>query len=222
MMIKQILFLILFFDLSFTALFAQQGDSLLTFELNEPIIVTASRTPVTLMRSARTVSVLDSAMLVDLHVNSVQDALEYVSGVDIQQRGGQGVQADISLRGSTYEQTLILIDGVKTNDPQTGHHNLNLPLTLQDVQRIEVLKGAGSRIYGPNAFGGVINIITRKAKGKKLLFSATGGDFGYREGNLNFGFPTGKLNHNLSISGSASEGYRPNTDFEKYSLFYQN
>jgi len=98
-------------------------------------------------------------------VKSVEDLLLGVTGVDVRRRGPGGVQADVGIRGATFEQTLILIDGVKVSDPQTGHHNLDLPVALADIERIEVQKGPSARIWGPNAFGGVVNIITRRAAG---------------------------------------------------------
>ncbi len=203
------------------ALYGQQSPSI-TFELKEPIIITASRAPSSLMSAARTVSVLDSGAISRLPVHSVQDALGYIAGIDLQQRGSQGVQADVSLRGAGYEQTLILIDGIKVNDPQSGHHNLNLAFSLQDIERIEVLKGSGSRLYGPNAMGGVINIITKKPLTKKLDFSIIGGDFRYNEFNLNYDFQALKANHRLSLNRSNSSGYRPNTDFTIQTATYKN
>ncbi len=216
--VKNVFMMIVFL---FSFLFAQQNE-ILTFNLKEPIVVTASRIPTPLMRTARTVVVLDSAFIARLPVHSVQEALEYIAGVDVQQRGSQGVQGDVSLRGSTYEQVLILVDGVKVTDPQTGHHNLNLPVSLQAIDRIEVLKGAGSRLYGPNAMSGIINIITKPARSRHLDVSLVGGDFGYKEGAVNLDFRTLSVNHSLSLSSASSNGYRYNTNFMNYTMSYKN
>ena len=89
------------------------------------------------------------------------EALQNVAGLDIRQRGVHGIQADVSLRGGTFDQVLILINGVKMADPQTGHHALNIPLNMDNIERIEILKGPAARIYGANAFAGAINIVTR-------------------------------------------------------------
>ncbi|HID99484.1 MAG TPA: TonB-dependent receptor, partial [Thiotrichaceae bacterium] len=89
-------------------------------------------------------------------------------GVDLRERGTFGVQGDLSIRGANFSQVLILINGIKVYDPQTAHHNLDIPVSLSDVERIEILNGHGSSIYGENAFGGVINIVTNKSVTKKF------------------------------------------------------
>ena len=105
------------------------------------VIVTSSRTPTTFSDITRNVIVIGPEEIKDAPVNSVQELLQYAAGVDLEQRGVDGVQGDVSIRGGSFEETLIMIDGVSVNDPQTGHHNLNLPVTLDDIQRIEILKG---------------------------------------------------------------------------------
>ena len=100
-------------------------------------------------------------------VHDLQDLLKFASAVDVRQRGNNGVQADISIRGSSFDQVLILLNGIQLNDPQTGHHNLNLPVSY-DIDRIEILEGPSARLYGPNAFAGAINIITGQASSHKL------------------------------------------------------
>lgn len=106
----------------------------------EPIIVTASRIPSAFSHIGRSIIVITRDEIESANVQSVQDLLEYASGVDLRRRGPHGTQADVSIRGGTFEQTLILIDGIKINDSQTGHHNLDIPLQLDDVERIEILK----------------------------------------------------------------------------------
>ncbi|HCM04562.1 MAG TPA: hypothetical protein DIC30_01000, partial [Oceanospirillales bacterium] len=85
--------------------------------------------------AAFNVTVLEQADLQKLPVNNVIDALEYVAGIDVRKRGISGVQADIGIRGSSYEQTLVLLDGMRMNDPQTGHHNFDLPIAFEDIER---------------------------------------------------------------------------------------
>ncbi len=153
-------------------------------------------------------------------MQSVQEMLEYVSGVDVKQRGPLGVQADVSIRGGTFEQTLILVDGIKMSDPQTGHHNFDLPFSLDNVERLEILKGQGSRIYGPNAFGGVINIITKKGSGKFVKVKTAAGDFGFMQGDLSMSFPLGLMRNQLTLSKTRSEGYRNNTEFNISKIYY--
>jgi len=186
----------------------------------DDIIVTASRIPVTFSELTRSVTVIDRNDIAMAPVHSLQDLLEYIPGVEIIKRGPHGVQADVSIRGCTFEQTLILIDGVKVNDPQTGHHNLNLPLTLDDIDRIEILRGQGSGLYGPNAFGGVINIITDKSRDKQTSIKAVVGDFEFSEGTVSIAYPIGSSGHHLSISRKKSGGYTESTDFGISTIHY--
>lgn len=185
------------------------------------VVVTASRLPSTFLNVARHVTVLDSSDIAMLPVQSMQDLLTYVQGADIRQRGPLGVQADVGFRGSSFEQTLVLLNGMKITDPQTGHHNLNLPVTLQDVNRVEVLHGQGSSVYGPNAFGGVINIITQRPRGTALTTNLTGGAHGLVEGDIAADYMLGSTANQLSFARRQSEGYRHNTAFHITSIAQQ-
>ena len=132
-----------------------------------------------------------------------------------------GVQADIGIRGGTFEQSLILVNGVKMIDPQTGHHSLNLPMNFDNIERIEVLKGPGARIYGQNAFSGAVNFITR-IPNKALNVNLFGGDFGVYGGSLSLSIPVNKYKQYISLSRNASDGYRHNTDYSINNIFYQS
>ncbi|UCE65895.1 MAG: TonB-dependent receptor, partial [Candidatus Zixiibacteriota bacterium] len=186
----------------------------------DDIVVTANRTPTTFAQLTRNVTVVSSDEIAVAPVNNINDLLEYVAGIDVAQRGSEGVQADVSIRGCSYEQTLILVNGVKVNDPQTGHHNMDLPLTLNDIDRIEVLKGHGSRLYGPDAFGGVINIITKKRTGKSAEANITAGDFGYGEGGVSLAYPLLGLDNQISFSKRKSDGHRANTEFDISNVYF--
>ncbi len=204
--IALLFFLILVFS---NILFAQ------TVEYHtDDVIVTAGRTPISVSNLSRNVLLINKNEIALSPVSSVQDLLQFAGSVDLKQRGIIGVQADVGIRGGTFEQTLILIDGVKITDPQTSHHNLNLPLSLDNIERIEILKGQGSRVFGPNAFSGAINFITKKESKPNLNLLIEGGQNGYYNTELNSSFPTGELKNNISISRQKSNGYRFNTDFE--------
>ncbi|MGL6129443.1 TonB-dependent receptor, partial [Chryseobacterium artocarpi] len=91
---------------------------------------------------------------------SIDEILQQVPGMDIRRRGANGVQSDIGFRGSSFEQVLLLLNGVRINDSQTGHNSMNLPVDLEDVEKIEIIKGPAARRFGQNAYAGVINVIT--------------------------------------------------------------
>jgi iron complex outermembrane receptor protein len=191
------------------------------YDLDE-IEVSAQRSPALYSQVARVISVLERKEIEAIPAQSVQDLLEYVAGVDVRQRGAEGVQADVSIRGGTFDQTLILLNGINITDPQTGHHNLNLPVSLSEVERIEVLEGPAARIYGPNAFSGAINIITRQPSDNLLRAALSAGSFGYLNANLSGSFATGNFHHLLAANHKTSDGYISNTDFNISNLFYSN
>src|ERR1035437_662256 len=141
--------------------FAQTDSTKVSKEYNlDEVEVSAQRTPVAFSQVARIASVISKEEIEAAPVQSIQDLLEYALSVDVRQRGPNGVQADISVRGGSFDQTLILLNGISISDPQTGHHSLNLPVSLQNIQRIEILEVPAARVFGPNAFSVAITIIT--------------------------------------------------------------
>jgi iron complex outermembrane receptor protein len=188
----------------------------------EEIVVTASRIPITFSDIPRSTIVIARRDIQTAPVHSVQGLLEYALGVDERQRGPFGVQADVRVRGGTNEQTLNLEDGIRVSDPQTGHHNLDLPFALDDIERIEILKGHGSSLYGPNAFGGVINIITRKTRENAANLEVTVGDYRSSGVCMSLSYPLGTSGHHLSLSKKGSAGYRDNSDFDISTVSYSS
>lgn len=180
----------------------------------EGMVVTGSRLPMGSAGARHTVATVDRAQIDQSSARSVDELLQSVAGIDVRQRGGFGVQADVGIRGGTFEQTLVMIDGVKMIDAQTGHHNFSIPLTGADIERIEILKGPGSRQYGPNAFNGAINIITKKHDTQFARAEVMGGQHGLWEGLVSTGLPLGALTNSISFSKKRSDGYRQNTDFD--------
>src|SRR5690554_6130540 len=136
---------------------AQDSDT----GLLDPVEVSATATARTLADTFQSVTVIGREQIESWPTASLADLLAGVAGVDVQRRGEPGVQADVGIRGTGFEQTVILLDGMPMGDPQTGHHNLNLPVPVEHIERIEVVKGPGAMAYGGNATGGVINIVTR-------------------------------------------------------------
>jgi len=137
--------------------FSQLSDSL--YRLEEVQIV-SDRLGMSESRTGRHITVMKSSEIQALPVNSIDELLRYVPFLEVQSRGPFGAQSDILMRGSTFNQVLVLIDGMRINDPLTGHFNSNIPVSLTEISRIEVYRGPASVVYGPDAVGGVVNIIT--------------------------------------------------------------
>jgi iron complex outermembrane receptor protein len=130
----------------------------------DTIVITSSLQAQHERETGRNIVSINGAELRKLPVTSVDEVLRYLPGVEVQQRGPQGSQADIIIRGGTFQQVLVMIDGVRLNDPLTGHFNGYIPLHLSEIERIEILKGAAASIHGSDAIGGVINILTKTAR----------------------------------------------------------
>ena len=113
-----------------------------------------------------------------LAYNTVEDYLRTDSSVQINQRGSGGYPADLSIRGTSFEQTLVLLDGFRVNDAEAAHNNLDLPVPLDAMTNIEVLHGAGSTLYGADALGGVADFLTARPAASSLWVSGGGGSFG--------------------------------------------
>ncbi len=199
--------------------FGQSTDSLST-QLDE-VVIAENRIQLPYSEQSRSISILNKQTISETAALSVADALHHIGGVDVRTRGANGVQADIGIRGGTFDQTLILINGIKISDPQTGHHSLNLPVDLSNVERIEVLKGSGARTFGQNAFSGAINIVTQTPQKSYLTLGAQAGDFGLFGARISGGFVTDKQTHNVSINYDQSNGYKHNTDYTIFNGFYE-
>ena len=200
-----------------------QADSLkvgMEFDLDE-IEVSAQRSPVTFSQVARIISVIERDDIEAAPVQSIQELLEYAQSVDVRQRGIHGVQADVSVRGGTFDQVLILLNGINISDPQTGHHNFNLPVSLKNISRIEILEGPAARVYGPNAFSGAINIITGEEEGKLIRADLLAGQHKLKDWNIAGNLESGKFNQFVAVNSISSDGYTANTDFETRTVFYQ-
>lgn len=158
----------------------------------------------------------------ELHLPAVatlEELLAHVPGLDVRQRGAHGVQGDIAIRGGGFDQVMILLNGVNLTDAQSGHHNLNLPIDPEAIARIEVLTGPSARLYGPGAFAGAINIVTKSPAHKHIALSAKAGEYGLREAFAASSYQGGEVTAYGFVSGATAEGYAPNTDFLKLNAF---
>lgn len=188
----------------------------------DPVTVVSSPASKVSSETGRNIITVKGESFAKLPVNSLDELLRYIPGVEVQQRGPQGAQADILLRGGTFQQVLIILDGIRINDPLTGHFNSYIPITPGEIDRIEILKGTASAIYGSDAVGGVIHIISKTFAGKKSKSAAakiSAGEYGmmnaaasgyYHKGNtsLSAGVLT---NNSKGVQQRGIRGYFHNT-----------
>jgi iron complex outermembrane receptor protein len=156
----------------------------------------------------------------DLPIRSVNEALSFVPGLDLRQRGVQGIQGDLSIRGGGFDQNLILINGFKLVDPQTGHHALNLPVLLTNVSSIEIFKGSGTRVFGQNAMTGAVNFVTSPNAKHGINAQGFGASFGGIGTQFTVSAPLKSLRQSFSGGLDKSNGYWYNSDFLNQQFFY--
>ena len=196
-----------------------QQDSLSTLQPLNEVIVSSSRIEIPFSETSRTIQIITSEELSSSGALTALAALQNIAGIDIRQRGIIGIQADLYIRGGGFDQTLLLIDGVKLDDPQTGHHTLNFIPPVDVIERIEIVKGSSSRVFGQNAFTGAINIVTKKSFSKGGSINLKAGSYGQVHGEINYRKTTKKGNFLAYFTRNTSDGYRYNTDFENNTIF---
>ena len=179
----------------------------------DEVIISSSRIDLPFSENSRTIIVINSEDIKNSTANNASDLLQSIAGIDVRRRGIDGMQSDIYIRGGQFNQTLILIDGFKTEDPQTGHHTMNMMIPLENIERIEIIKGPAARIFGQNAFSGAINIVTKKNVKQKLKLEASGGSYNRMFLSATAATNFEKSNHLINIENNISDGYRENTDF---------
>src|SRR5215213_7717274 len=149
----------------------------------DPVTITTSLTPEKGSQTGRDLFVIRGERFAHLPVHSLDELLRYLPGIEVQARGPLGSQSDIVMRGGTFQQVLVILDGLRLNDPNTGHFTSYIPIAPAEIDHIEILKGASSAIYGSEAVGGVIHIITKTNSANRLKeksnFTAqlTGGEY---------------------------------------------
>ena len=202
----QVLLLIFVFLFNLSPVFAHEVPSL---EL-ETIVVTKNKTHLLNLYS------LEFSHPTDTYPSSPIESLVF-SPLDLQSRSlKKGIQSDFSLRGSTFQGVLILLDANRINDPQTAHHNADIPLTKEDIQRIEVIPGASSCLFGPDAVGGAVNFIVKKPKSKNMVLELSAGSYESKSGIFSISDRIGELALRLSLEREESGGFRYDTDFKKF------
>jgi iron complex outermembrane receptor protein len=178
----------------------------------EVVVVTGTYEPIPLEEAERAIAVLPVARQT-LVASSIVDFLKLDPALDVRQRAPGGVQADVSIRGGTFAQTLILLDGQRLNDAQTGHHSFDIPVPLEAVDRIEVLRGAGSAMYGADAVSGVVNIVTAPARATEMRLRTAVGNFGVNQQRASLAGMTGDFSGQLHVSRDFSSGFVAGRDY---------
>jgi vitamin B12 transporter len=182
------------------------------FPLDTLDVAVGSRVSPGLPTITRAVEVIDREQIAATPARNVAELLRWATAVDFMPRSP--AQADVSIRGAGFEQVLVLVDGVRVSDRQTGHFDLDLAVPLDRVERVEILRGPGSALYGADAVGGVVNVVTR-ASGPRWEGRVEGGTFGSGAVALGGGFGESP---DIAVHGGAelarSDGHRTGTDYE--------
>jgi iron complex outermembrane receptor protein len=191
------------------------------------VVVTASMLPQQEKETGRNIVSIKGSSLQNLPISSIDELLKYLPGIETQQRGPAGTQSNIIIRGGTFQQVLVIIDGIRINDPLTGHFNSYIPLHPEDINRIEIIKGAASAIYGSDAIGGVVNIITNGLQQKNQHKLSVGSKWGsYNSRSNNFWWGAQKEKWKLSVSSQQNkadgENLRGTTGYYNNSFYAAN
>lgn len=183
-----------------------------TEQVLDPVTITSSMTEKRSSETGRNITIIKGEYFTKLPVHSVDELLKFIPGIEIQSRGPQGTQSDITIRGGTFQQVLVILDGLRLNDPNTGHFSAYIPITPAEIDRIEILKGASSAIYGPDAVGGVINIITKvfnsrtQAEKSKLNVQISAGEYGLFNVNAGGYLETDRLGLGAGVISNNAKG----------------
>ena len=189
-------------------------------ELQEvDVVIQASS--ITTGRPAQPARIITGEAIATAPVQTITDVLKYVSSIDVRQRGPNGIQADINIDGGTHDQVTVLLNGVDITSPQTGHYSGDWPINVDDIDRIEILEGAASRITGSSSLMGIINIITKPAHEKSLKLQAEGGSYGTALASFSGNLPIGKVKNRASGMYTRSDGGTVNSDYQRLQGYYQ-
>jgi iron complex outermembrane receptor protein len=179
---------------------------------SETVIVTGTYIPVPLSENDRSVESLD-ARQTPLLYTAASDYLRLDPTVDLQQRAPNGVQSDLSILGSTFAETLVLLNGLRLNDAQTAHHDMDIPVPMESISHIEVLHGAGSTFYGSDAMGGAVNFLTAPSKATEIRLLAGLGNQGFNQQHVYASFLVHNWSETLAADRDFSTGFIPDRDY---------
>jgi len=217
---KKLLLSILIFNTFVTHSNAQESED--EIKLDEIEILSSPRIEIESSQNSISVVSISREEIQNSTATNLSELLQQIAGIDIRRRGVEGMQADLYIRGGSFDQTLLLIDGMKVEDPQTGHHTMNMTLPLEVIEKIEIIKGAASRIYGQNAFTGAINIITKRDIENNISLDLSGGSFDQKRAAVTMQRKLKNSDLLINYNRKESEGYRYNTDFKNDEFFIKN
>ena len=218
MRLKQKLGFLCFFALTFYAVKAQEIPQ----QELDSVVITSTRIDLPFKENSRTILVISSKDITQSAATNVADLLQEVAGVDIRRRGTGGMQSDLYIRGGSFDQTLLLVDGMKMEDAQTGHHTMNMAIPLETIERIEIIKGPAARVFGQNAFTGAINIVTKNPSDKVNSAGFQLGSYGQQNAFVTAGHSFKNNSHMGHASVFTSDGYRYNTDYNNQNYFLKS
>lgn len=201
------------------ALHAQESKTTYEMNLNETEVI-GTRAPLPADKAVRLVQVITKQEIEASSANSVNDLLKLAAGVDVRQRGGFGIQTDIGVNGGTEDQLTILLNGINISNPHTGHLAADFPVNVDDIERIEVIEGGASRVYGCQAFAGAVNIVTRTEKKSSAGAHLQGGSYGSFGANAHVSLKTNHFNNRVSGGYARSDGGTSNDDFNKGNAYW--
>ena len=217
---KKTLLVILIFQSITSYVNAQENKQ--KIELDQVELMSSPRIEVNKADNSISILTISNEEIKKSTATNVSELLQQVAGLDIRRRGAEGMQADLYIRGGSFDQTLLLIDGIKVEDPQTGHHTMNMTIPLEVIEKIEIIKGSASRIYGQNAFTGAVNIITKKEIKNDLSIELSNGSFDQKRGSFTIQKELKNSGILFNYSRKESEGYRYNTDYENDEFFIKS
>jgi iron complex outermembrane receptor protein len=209
------------FNLMLIAVFQLNAQEVSQQKLDS-VTLTGTRIDLPFKENSRTINIITSKDIKNSAAVNIADLLQQVAGVDIRRRGTGGSQADLYIRGGGFDQTLVLIDGIKMDDVQTGHHTMNAALPLEVIERIEIIKGPAARVFGQNAFAGAINIVTKKNLKNSTSVNVEAGSFGQLNGNVTAGIEKENSSHIVHVGRLTSEGYRNNSDYDNANYYLKS
>ncbi|MBO4431136.1 MAG: TonB-dependent receptor [Bacteroidaceae bacterium] len=182
--------------------------------------VVGTLAPLPADKAVRLVQVINRQDIEASSANSVNDLLKLAAGVDVRQRGGFGIQTDIGVNGGTEDQLTVLLNGINISNPHTGHLTVDLPVSVDDIERIEVIEGGASRVYGSQAFAGAINIVTRTEMENTLGAHVQAGSYGTFGTNAHVSANTTHFFNRISGGYARSDGGTSNDDFNKANAYW--